>query len=448
MANISASSYFDVLLTDGAPVEFQRRALKFAEDTKNVALMVKLAQLKSLDSEIDASLSKRGEADVLIAWASRPGRTTEELITRFAKEKRATLLSELAARTGLSETLYNELAKHTSVSVSVALLGNSAAPLTARLKASERAISSVRESYSTSYNVSSMFRDLPQEVRDHAVRFATTPAQISGLVDHLSDAAIRQAANHLAAMLRSKDVGWSGRSTLETIWEKLDTDARREFQVELANVVSEAAHISSTHFASEYVNRPVVDPVSDAIRMLAVETDSDEIRTLYATTVNASYQKRQEAFQAAIRNLNSPFDLLTSDLRWADESDMVALATRPDFDEDAALLLLSNRGGTEIFEIFSKVHDGEKLLRRLSGPNGEMPFWVEHVTMLRNNPKLALGLFNVNAALSNEFLIDEARKLILDRLGDDDKRWQTFQGLVGEWTSTLYSLLDAVEQLA
>jgi hypothetical protein len=446
MANESASQYFYALLSDNAPVEFQRRTLKYAEDTKNVSLMVKLAQLHSLDPEIDAALGKRGEAEVLMYWASRPGRTTEQLVERFAKEKRATLLSELAARTDLTDALYHELSKNTSASVSVALLKNTAAPVEVRKKAAERAITTVREGYSASSNVASMFRNLPQEVRDHAVMFASTPAQICGLIELLSDKAVRSAATYLASLMRTKDLGWNARSALELIWDRLEIDDRKLLQEEMADVAKSAESSSSQQHAREFANKSLVDPVTEAIRQIGVETDPDMIRKLYLVPSNASYQRRRDAFVAALRNPNTPFDVLSGDLRWAEDEDMATLSRRADFNQEAALVLLSQNGSAAMFETFAEVLDGEQLLRKLCQP-GVRVYWAEYTKPVRTNPKFALELFSVDEVLHSDFCLEEARRVILERLGDDDKRWQTFQGLAPEWSSTLGSLLDAVDQL-
>jgi hypothetical protein len=246
--------------------------------------------------------------------------------------------------------------------------------------------------------------------------------------------------------MRTKDLGWNARSALELIWDRLEIDDRKLLQEEMADVAKSAESSSSQQHAREFANKSLVDPVTEAIRQIGVETDPDMIRKLYLVPSNASYQRRRDAFVAALRNPNTPFDVLSGDLRWAEDEDMATLSRRADFNQEAALVLLSQNGSAAMFETFAEVLDGEQLLRKLCQP-GVRVYWAEYTKPVRTNPKFALELFSVDEVLHSDFCLEEARRVILERLGDDDKRWQTFQGLAPEWSSTLGSLLDAVDQL-
>ena len=448
MSQQAASTLFHSLLTDNAPVELQRRVLKHADATKNHPLLIRLAGIANLDADVDAALSKRGEADVLMAWANRPGRTTEQLVERFSSEKRATLLAELAARTDLTSEVYTELAKHSSASVATALVVNASAPIEARKKAAERAITTVRDSYSASYNARAMFADLPQEVRDHAVAFAKTPAQIIGLVGIISSDVLETAAERVIELLKADSAGWNVRSALDTVWNTLDIPGRERLQERLRSVTTTTVFTGAAmQILNEFMSRSLTDPISDAIRAIGEETDPNSIRALYKVVSNGSYQERRDALAAAMLNHNTPVDLLTSDIRWIDESMAASLAQRPDFTFETAKMFLDARAGLEMFEEFAKVVDAEDLLRYVTTTTTGLPYWVGATSVIQAKPELALDIYPVSAVFDQSSVAGLARNLVLSRLGDDDKRWETFNGLAAEWSGGLTALLDAVDQL-
>ena len=448
MSNESTSNLFNGLLTDDSPADLQRRVLKYASATKNNSLLIRLAGLINLDREVELALSKRGEAEVLMAWANRPGRTTEELVARFSSEKRATLLAELAARTDLSVDVYNELAKHSSASVAIALVTNFSAPLDARKKASERAITTVRDSYSASYKVRSMFSDLPQEIRDHAISFAKTPAQIVGLVGVISPNAMDFAAERVIELLKLDTAGWHVKTAMDTVWNALDINGRKNLQIRLSVLTDTIVFTgSSQQIINDFSSRPLTDPIRDAINEMAVETDPATITALFKQTLSGSYQDRKDALAAAAANLNTPFELLVNESRGIDDEMVEFLTKRSDFTIEKAKLFLDARPSLEMFESFASVLDAEELLRYICTDSTNLPYWVDHTKVIKSRPSLALELYPVTKVFYSEDVATLARNLVNERLGDDDKRWETFNGLASEWSSGLTGLLDAVDQL-
>jgi hypothetical protein len=448
MSNESTSNLFHALCTDGSPAELQRRVLKYAAATKDNTLLVHLAGLGNLDPEVEVALSKRGEAEVLMAWACRPGRSTEDLVARFSSEKRATLLAELAARTDLPADVYTELAKHSSASVATALLVNVNAPLEARKKAAERAVTTVRDSYSASYNVRSMFADLPQEVRDHAIMFAKSPAQIVGLVGVISPDAVGNAAERVIELLKSDVAGWNVRTALDTVWNALDINGRKELQTRLLSLNDTTVFTNNAQqIINDFASRSLSDPIQDAIEALGVETDPDTIRALYKQISSASYHSRKEALAAAAGNPNTPFEILVDDVRWFDETVAEALTKRSDFTIESAKLFLDARVGLDIFETFAVVVDAEEMLRYACADSVHLPYWVDNTKVIQSKPVLALELYPISKVFDHAAVAKLARNLVMERLGDDDKRWETFNGLASEWSSGLTGLLDAVDQL-
>ena len=66
------------LISDiGTPVEVQRVLARIAMIERDTETLVKLAKLRDLSPEVDETLSGCDDLMVLVAWAERPGRTTE-----------------------------------------------------------------------------------------------------------------------------------------------------------------------------------------------------------------------------------------------------------------------------------------------------------------------------------------------------------------------------------
>jgi hypothetical protein len=448
MTVLNATGLFNALLDDDTPVLLQQRILNHATSTKDVELMVRLAQINSLDPEIDKALGRRREADVLLAWATRKGRTSEELVERFSKETRATLLAELAARADLTEELYLELSRGDSASVAVALTANTAAPLEARKRAAARAIATIRDSYSTTSRVLEMFRGLPTEVADHAVDHATSPVQLGALSQLVSEDRMPALAGRVAEMLLTHESNWHTRSALNGIWGRLSPNARVEFQKDLQKVIeSPQVDRSTLQFVTEFANRPLLDPVAVAVAKLKSETDPSEIRSQYAIAANAGYGSRREAFTNAVRNPLTPLDVLKNDLQWAEYGELLFVSRRTDFNDEAATSLLTANGSTEAFDVFALQSDPVRLARALTS-NGQPPRWLADTQIVRQSPSLLLELYPAEFTVQHPLSVGVARELILTRLGEDDERWITFQRLLPEWDNTLVSLLDAVEQLS
>jgi hypothetical protein len=448
MAVMNAAGLFTALLQDDTPVSLQQRILNHATANKDVELMVRLSRIASLDAEIDTALGKRPEAEVLLAWASRPGRTSEALIERFSKEKRATLLAELASRTDLSEALYLELARSESASVALAITTNTTAPIEARRTAAGRAVSTVRDSYSTMHRIKEILNGLPAEVAIHALERVTTPLQIAGLSQMVEDGDVLQLAVRMAAILETHDASWHSRNALHTVWERLSADERVVFQDGLRKVVAnDQATETAKHHASEFVRRPALDPVSAAVKELATESDPMMLRKHYATASAAGYGQLRKAFIHAVKNPASPFDMIKEELRLADSEDLRFLSNRSDFDMSAAQDLLFAGGSAEAFDIFAAKTDALALARMFSG-TGNAPGWLAHTELATRNPAIMLELYAAGYVISHPHTSEIARELLVTQLAEDDEKWLTFQRLLPEWDNTLTSLLDAVQQLS
>lgn len=112
----------------------QERIYRHCTTCKDTPLLVTLAKYPHLDAGIDASIKEHDDLEVVVAWATRPGRTSAELAARLLSDKRVAVLKPLAALPDLPAEVYETIAKINSANLAEILAGNPSVPLPIRIK--------------------------------------------------------------------------------------------------------------------------------------------------------------------------------------------------------------------------------------------------------------------------------------------------------------------------
>jgi hypothetical protein len=130
MGNQIVEVLYHGMLKDPQPIDpvMQEAIYRYLVHRKNHQALGLLAARPELTAEIDARLRTRSELAVLVGWVSRPGRSSEELVERLAKEKRVSVLLPLAEMSGLPSDVYRRIAAIDSVKLTSALLKNTGVP--------------------------------------------------------------------------------------------------------------------------------------------------------------------------------------------------------------------------------------------------------------------------------------------------------------------------------
>ena len=124
----------------------QERILKHGLRYEDVNLLSKLAQYSGLDKDIDEELRDVPFAGVKAAWASRSGRTVDDLISLVSKEKRVKVHAALAEREDLPQELYLVIAnKAKGKGALMALILNNASTNESKEVAGKRLIDMLEE---------------------------------------------------------------------------------------------------------------------------------------------------------------------------------------------------------------------------------------------------------------------------------------------------------------
>lgn len=114
----------------GDPVseQMQTRIFDHCLARKDWETMTALAKYYGLHPNVDARIREQDQIDVLHAWVTRPGRTSEELVARILNDKRVNVLLPLAGIRDLDATVYQTIAKVKSPTLGEALAGNPSVP--------------------------------------------------------------------------------------------------------------------------------------------------------------------------------------------------------------------------------------------------------------------------------------------------------------------------------
>lgn len=129
--------YRNMLITnDGNALstEMQERIYRHCVARKDTPLLVTLAKYPYLDAGIDARIKDHDDLNVIVAWATRPKRTSKELTERLLSDKRVAVLKPLAALPDLPAEVYETIAKVNSANLAEILAGNPSVPLPIRIR--------------------------------------------------------------------------------------------------------------------------------------------------------------------------------------------------------------------------------------------------------------------------------------------------------------------------
>lgn len=120
------------LSQEAITTEMQQRIHQYASKTHDHHLMAVLAHYPWLAKDVDDKLRESEDLTVLVAWATRPGRDSEELSGRLLGDKRVSALLPLAALPNLGAEVYQTIARVDSVKLAEVLAGNTSVPLDIR----------------------------------------------------------------------------------------------------------------------------------------------------------------------------------------------------------------------------------------------------------------------------------------------------------------------------
>lgn len=453
--------YYTLLKRKDVSVEIQEKAFNYASRVDSVDLFVTLLNLSNLDEAVEEKISKRGEADVLACWASKPKRTTTELLERFKKENRATLLSQLAERDGLPAELYNQLAELGKPSLSQAIIKNKGADLNAKIKAAKTAISGMRGNSTVEGKVKSLFEGQDPQVVNQAIESVKAIGALSALSSTTDQIDSIKVANQLKKIITDREDSlseWYNGNAIKNIFNRVNADGKKIIREQIKAEEESGSLKWANSEVRKIATAPDVDPIDIAIDAIKTSSNIDEISiNLDFVDKNGQRGRAKEAVLAAIENEVATACLVVKYLNKIDYREYHLLVKKSRNCMAALKTILSGYVDSYIQEqiffennIFQEnvCRDGVStrlLLKELSS-NKHVISQLARGKVGKIVPKEILEYADIQS-ISNSapnLVYEEVEKLI----SADERAWVFFENLLPDWENSLPELIQTAKLLA
>jgi len=473
MPSSTSKVYQDLLNSTPVPVTVQRRVLEWATARQDSALLTHLATIEHLDPDVESALSRSDHADVLLAWANRPGRSVDVLVERLSKEKRATLLVGLAQRDGLPQEVYSKLADSRAVTVRWALLSNTSVDLPTR----ENVARSLAPSFTKSHQGArrqlidtlgselSLWSIFVSDIRCDTVAEAAFQANVvdddmlTKIVNYThtrlsSGRDCYELIGTISKLVRKPDLGAANAQTLLMALERfVQRHAGSRFAPYEVSRAADALQILK--------NRPAAD-LDQLLRAITEAIDALELREAVDqyNQVTGSLQLDKSLFAEAV--IEHP--QVTSDL----VAEVIPLLRHIDWAKTTARFIDAQQWDhlTEIAEHVG-VHNYlrtvghhrevvERLLQRAFvsrnyNSASRTTSWLlnahqdDHILPFED---LILTYATAHLVISVPQLANTVTNALVSSFGEDARRWEMFETLIVEYDGTLQNLLDTIVSLS
>lgn len=457
MATDVIADLYASLLTDPAcPAQLQHRAYDYGVRHRKPKLLALLAGAPGTGPQLDRLLAEDPQHLVRAAWLSRPGRPVPDILAKLDGENRTTVLTAVAAVAGLPGEVYERISTVPSEKTAVTLLANPSAPLTAKRAAAAVYGLQFSGRYSAQHELNKVFAD-QQELLD-ALASRTELLPVIGYAAEraqLTAATVAHAAAVLCRDLDAHDPGANGS------WLQVDLmcNAAAHLAGQLTLTDADRARLSRSVMALPAGNRsakradavialgkrpsglaPAVSPTA-AVRAAATPGELDDAVSLVQRT-------REPALAAALAdNPNCGAGRLAEFITLVPATVASRLVVTRARDVDVLAVLLSENKHLIRDEVFAASGQPVTALaataRRFRETGKPLP------TKLGRSE---YATADVVAELPVDYLAGKVTlttsrattAALLDRLGDTDACWQTFETLAAGFTGNLGNLLTAV----
>ena len=455
MSNFDAGSLYHTLLSVPNPnSEVQQRAYEYAKKQNDSAMFIKLLSLENLESEIDKKISQQSDAEVLVTWASKPNRTSKELQERFKKENRATLLGKLAERSDLPKELYLAFAQMQKPTLSLTILGNSAAPVEAKLEAAKYAINGLKSSSTTSSKVSRIFKGQDPKV----IQIAISHNKAFGSLEALSALAAPEDSELMANRFKHLvDSGldslseWHNTYSVKNLFTNLNPTGKQIVRKILKEQqdAGKLRYVSSTIL--DLLNAPDVDPLDLALQEVKESNNSDAIDTALNQIVQGSNRGiLRAALNSAVQNPATKVATLILYHSDCEYKTLPLLVARLKGDVNGLATVLASHRDATLYDLvflqndkFSEkaVKDGvptRELIAQLAKLGSTGALASSKVGKVA--PEELIEHIPVNIALN--YIPVYSSNYINKALSGNDNAWKYFENLIGDWSNPLPGLIE------
>jgi hypothetical protein len=472
MAAKLVSIFYSQLLDSEKPLDetTQLSAYKYFLREKKYKELGRLAARPDTLAALDSLLGSRNELGVLTGWLRRPGRTSEEIVSRLTKEKRVSALLTLAEIRDLPADVYERIARADSPKISVVLLANPSVPRALRVR---RACGLFANENFSSWDSTEAAKASMAFDPGFASALAAEVTSLEGVLFCLENSTVsREHASRflnfaLAVEKATRNDERSGRYyrvTTEDIFCRLaGADLPEEENALLAKVLSRRAKQRSNHYYGR-------DDVERAIAVL--ENKNSEFNTLLREFVDctdptragerftallssASTYQKEEVLSAACRHQALPSSFMLPQIENLRNHEDEILVREWDRRGDVKALVAgiceTFYGGHWLEYVSDPLTILLEVCRYCSENDQSQPYWLTRHPLLLENPERVVGALAwpqlLLLAADDPRLKNEVTTQVVARLGDNPLLWENFDSLGEEFSGTLPELLETVTSI-
>jgi hypothetical protein len=473
--------YLEMLASPGTKVsaEMQKRIVEYAQKRQTTTILAQLAHYPGLTPEVDAILRGYDDLSILTAWATRPGRTSEDLRDRLLGDKRVSALLPLAGQRGLGDEVYQTIARISSAKLAEALAANTGAPIEIRVaKIKEFVSRSPRGAYNRhDERLHKICRctgaDTPEQERRLYEAVADTTCVIPYIKACLQRAHVRSQdldkwIDNLETYYRFDDRAWQQQlgELVVLIGQQPLTATQRLRLIEKAKYLADNTR---ENWHAHGIRR-AVESLGDfdeavAKAFAALETSEDEATFTERCDILRGICSPEELPRIAsvmARHPHAPVMLSISYLpHFKDRSDIERLTERIDArgDIDGLLeLVRRTENGNypphvlRLMQSTTATAVLDKYVEALVAVDRPLPAWFVETPYITSRPELAIERMQwtvlSKAVGKNQRVATMVEHTILEALGTNQESWDAFHTLAEGYDGSLTELLGAAGALA
>lgn len=482
----AVTSFYDRLITGQSPIDplLQVRIVEHLVRSKDFSLLGKLAARVDLCPPADALISARNEALVLAGWASRPGRTHDELIARLLAEKRVSTLLPLTKLPDLPEAVYMQIATRRSVKLTEALMVNPSVSAAIKMYCIDDlvAVLDAKSPWQATELLEQTAANDPSLLQAISRR-STSPSLVTTILDKVAciDAeTVTAIVEHIDDLVEH---GNDRRGSDDDMVALLELLAVHHLDEDQLKTLRRAANIVAKRSASSYWQTSCKGAklllsasgrdTASLLRDLETSTDAAASSTLLRQLRAIDKAKPDTidgCLQRAIaRNTVLPVELVKPFLeQMPGKHEERVLSTWLRRGELSALAEIAAESYGPPYWLESST-DPVPLLRAVvefvRSRNDVVPGWVlAHPAVLESTDTAlqllpwqylhqvgTVGWWSLDereTAIPAQRVIDAAQKLLTERMGTNRDKWEVFLTLANEFEGPLPELLDTVDAIA
>lgn len=451
MGNTSISVYKTWAKSRDLSDDMLGRIYSKANSSGDVELLALIASRDKLPEHIENLIVSRNELDVIKAWVNKNLGNTDKIVKKVLADKRATLLLLMSGLRNLPEDLYKAFATSSSKKVAQSLALNSSVSDELILSIDDLVISSISGEHSgTVNNTQNLLKARPFLMEKFVRNVKSNTALVTALSSFEISEEISEVGCSRLANLELDDRNY----TFLNLFEKF---LSKELSANALNALKPLAERETSSY--DYYGRRIVEVATIALSRVGFDTVALYTRLKECAGAELALVIKEAKQAIADKKVSSS---TVSKSIWENENSSNAVLI--DFlyhapKETVLQKMLKLEASGELDRVVSLFD--ERLYSTLSvdlladpllviefaaSRPGDVPNWVRSSKVWERDKSLALKYQTAVTALTDRNSCEVAKEYVSSQ-HFSDTQWETFDGLVAEFSGSIHELVAAVKAL-